>query len=175
MHARGRGLLLLLACGLACISAQTTIVSTVVARNQTTLEALIANADLTTTLSVTTREFTLFAPTDAAFNALGTNSLVAKLTASPVGQYLPLLQDVLKYHVLEQNAAVPSSALPFTALNMNTLSPGSSLSVGRSAPQVNALAPGVGAANITTFDLAADNGVVHIVNTVLLPPSTQRT
>lgn len=173
MHMHSSLLLLALACGFASINA--TVVDTVVGSvNHTTLELLVTRAGLVTTLSATNRDFTVFAPTDDAFTALGSSTLVTKLTTDPVGIWLPLLEDVLKYHVLEANSTVLAAALPTAAQEFPTLSTGSALSVKSVAPQITAVSPGVGAATVNIADLTSNNGVVHSINTVLLPPSTQR-
>lgn len=152
-----------------------TIVDIVVgSTDHTTLGALVTRAGLVDTLKGAGK-FTLFAPTNAAFTALGSSTLVSKLTADPVlDNWKPLLQDVLKYHVL--SGRTNSSGLPATATKVDTLSTDSQLEVKNTAPQVTSVAPGAGKAAVVAggVDLMANNGVVHVVDAVLLPPSTQR-
>ncbi len=104
--------------------------------------------------------FTVFAPTNAAFTAAGIN-----VNTIPVDQ----LTDVLLYHVL--GATVKSTDLQAGqtyATTASTAGPGDTqLSVliekTGAAVKVN------GAANVTSADVTATNGVIHVVDAVLLP------
>jgi transforming growth factor-beta-induced protein len=91
--------------------------------------------------------FTVFAPTDAAF---------AELAAVPSGD---ALRDVLLYHVV--SGAVGSGDL--VAGSVPTLLSGESLSV--------SLAEGVGidTASVTQANIITKNGVIHVVDSVLIP------
>ncbi len=91
--------------------------------------------------------FTVFAPTDAAFDKLG---------AAPQGD---ALKNVLLYHVV--SGAVGSGDL--TAGMVTTLLEGKSVTV--------ALNGGVtiNASKVTTANIIAKNGVIHVVDTVLVP------
>ena len=102
-------------------------------------------------------ELTVFAPTDAAFTAALTalNISAADLLASPD------LTDILLYHVVGSD--VPSSALtngPVATLN------GQDIVVDLSVGVM------INDANVTTPDVFAGNGTVHIIDGVLLPIST---
>ena len=93
-----RGLLCAVLLALAgSVTAQLdTIVDVVVgSSSHTTLAALVTRAGLIDTLKGAGK-FTLFAPTNDAFGALGTTStLVLKITANPISDlWKPLLQDV---------------------------------------------------------------------------------
>jgi len=155
---------------LVCPSVVTVVVNST---DHNTLEALVIRADLATALAVTTTKFTLFAPTDAAFTALPAGDLKSKLTADPIGaNHKALLQDVLKFHVISAATATMASGLPATATAVETLSTGNKLTLKAAAPQIKA---GTVDVTVTTFDLTAPNGVVHIIGTVLLPPSCSRT
>jgi len=116
-------------------------------------------------------ELTLFAPTDAAFAAFLENNEV------PSGQ---ALVDVLLYHVL--GASVPSSALqplqfPQTLLTtegaVNKNGEGQALKITADANGVMLYA-GAGtageAASVTAADVMASNGVIHVIDAVLVPP-----
>jgi uncharacterized surface protein with fasciclin (FAS1) repeats len=147
-------------------NAQTNVFDDVIAvsPNHNLLEAAIVQAGLTSALQDPGATFTVFAPDDQAFtnlaSALGTtvNGLLA----------LPNLQDVLLYHVLD--FTVPSVALTGApvALFIPALSPTNSLKI-TSTPAGSAF---VNQAQITTVDLHTDNGVVHVINKVLLPVQT---
>jgi transforming growth factor-beta-induced protein len=99
--------------------------------------------------------FTIFAPTNAAFEALFSTlgiSGIADLTAEQ-------LTPILTYHVVSGN--VLSTQLSEGAVP--TLN-GESLSVSLSpAPEIN------GTAKIVATDVQASNGVIHVIDNVLLP------
>lgn len=144
-------------------SAQTNVFDDVIATspNHTLLEAAIVQAGLVGALQNPNAALTVFAPDDQAFTdlatALGTN--VNGLLA------LPNLQDILLYHVV--GAVVPSSAVTNGAI-VQPLSPTNTL-------KVTATASGsvfVNHAQVTAVDLFATNGVVHVLNNVVLPAET---
>lgn len=124
--------------------------------NFSTLATALDEADLERTLSGE-GPFTVFAPTNAAFDALppGTlNALLANKTA---------LTEVLTYHV------VPGSYLSTRIASMTSLP-----TVQGSALPVTVQAQGgirVDGANVVTADIPASNGVVHIIDTVMIPPA----
>ena len=118
-----------------------------------TLVAAVVKAELLPALSDPFSEYTVFAPTNQAFTDLATalNTDINGLLA------LPNLADVLLYHVLDE--AVFSNQL--VAGPVETLS-GEDIIV--------SLASGVkiNDANVTLADVEADNGVVHVLDKVLL-------
>ena len=127
--------------------------------DHTTLETLINAAGLNATLAGT-GNFTVFAPTDLAFAALDP-TLVATLQGDPTGK----LNKALLYHVL--GTEVFSSSL-FDGQTANTLLSGQDITVsinGMMQVFINTTA------QVTTADLDATNGVLHVLNGVLLPPS----
>ena len=101
--------------------------------------------------------FTVFAPTDDAFAALPVGTIDA-LLADPQG----LLTDILTYHVVGAKALSSdlSDGLMITTLN------GKDVTV-----TINADGVFINNAQVTIADLEADNGVVHVINAVLLPPT----
>ena len=125
--------------------------------DHTTLASLVVAANLVETLS-SAGPFTVFAPTDAAFGDVDP-AVLDDLAADPEG----LLTDVLTYHVA-----------PLLAFSTD-------LSDGQIVPTVfgEDLTIGVGAnvtvgndlvtAIVTVPDLEAENGVVHVIDAVLLP------
>jgi len=134
------------------------IVDTAVANgNFNTLAAALTAADLVSTLKGT-GPFTVFAPTDAAF---------AKLPAGTVENLLkPVnkaqLQAVLTYHVVP--GKVPASAVAGKVTDAATVN-GATINVnGTNGVKVNN-------ATVTTADVMASNGVIHVIDTVLLPPA----
>jgi transforming growth factor-beta-induced protein len=98
--------------------------------------------------------FTVFAPTDAAFQALFTQLGVSGIADLTAEQLVP----ILKYHVLSGNVRSSDlSAGPATTLNGTitiSLTP---------APAIN------GNSNIVATDVQASNGVIHAIDKVLLP------
>jgi len=110
-------------------------------------------ADLAGTLAGT-GPFTLFAPTDAAFEALFADLGVAGIADLTAAQLTP----ILLYHVVSGN--VRSSDLSNGAVE--TLNGPIQISLSPSAT-IN------GTTNIVATDVQATNGVVHVIDKVLLP------
>lgn len=124
--------------------------------DHTTLKSLIDLAELDGAL-MGEGPFTVFAPTDEAFAALPAE-LVAQLTDDPTG----LLADVLLYHVL--GAQVLSTDLSDGQEAATLQGEDITVSIEGTVVMINA-------ATVTAADLMADNGVVHVLNGVMLPPS----
>ena len=122
--------------------------------DHTTLETAVLAAGLEGTLSDPNATYTVFAPTDAAFAALDPAVLDAAL-ADPQG----LLTTVLTYHVV--NGYAEAGRL-FDGQRMATLQ-GSNIQFDLSAGAK------VNNANIIVTDIMTDNGIVHIIDAVLLP------
>jgi uncharacterized surface protein with fasciclin (FAS1) repeats len=104
--------------------------------------------------------FTVFAPTNAAFAALLTELGVASLNDIPVAT----LEAVLTYHVVGANvrAAALSEGQVVTTLNGGTFTIG--LTGGASITDENNRV-----ANIVATDVQGANGVVHVLDKVILP------
>ena len=132
-----------------------TVVDIVVnSANHTTLEAAVIAADLAGVLSGT-GPFTVFAPTDAAFAALPAGTLDA-LLADPSGD----LTDILKYHVVSGKAMSTSLT---NGQEITTLF-GTDVAV-----TINDDGVFINGAKVTVADIEAKNGVVHVIDAVLLP------
>jgi uncharacterized surface protein with fasciclin (FAS1) repeats len=134
-----------------------TIAETVIAgANFTLLKAALTKADLVTTFQGT-GTFTVFAPTDDAFKAVGIDQ--AFITANTK----ELLAAVLKYHVLGTKVAAAEIA---TANNteVTTLN-------GKAFVTKNAGGVSINGAKVTSPDVAASNGVIHVIDRLILPPS----
>ena len=135
---------------------QNTVVDIVVnSVEHDTLEAAVIAAGLADTLA-TDGPFTVFAPTDAAFAALPAGTLEA-LLADPAGD----LTSILLYHVLSGKVMSTDLMDGMVATTLN----GKDITVSISNDSVfinNAL--------VTMADIEADNGVVHVIDAVLLPP-----
>jgi uncharacterized surface protein with fasciclin (FAS1) repeats len=121
-----------------------------------TLLALLDKTGLTSTLEGP-GPFTVFAPTDAAFAKLPQSTLDA-LAADPATLKKILLYHVVSGAVSSSAAAAAGSATTVEGENVTfTSTPGGGLEVNGS--------------NIVTADIAASNGVIHAIDTVLTPPS----
>ena len=118
------------------------------------LVAAVIQAELLTTLQGE-GPFTVFAPTDDAFAAAGVD-----LAALDNDEGKAALTDILLYHVV--SGAVPSSAvtdgLVAAAVNGDDLT----FSVGNGVM--------VNDANVVLADVMASNGIIHVIDKVLIPP-----
>ena len=130
----------------------------VAAGDFTTLADLITEADLVATLSGA-GPFTVFAPTDAAFEKVPAE-LLAKVGADP-----ELLATVLTYHVVP--GKVLSSDLK-DGQKVKTVQ-GAELTVNVSNGNVTLTDAAGQTAKVTTADITASNGVIHVIDTVVLP------
>jgi uncharacterized surface protein with fasciclin (FAS1) repeats len=138
------------------VPARTTVVDVVVnSEVHTTLEAAVIAAGLVEALSGD-GPFTVFAPTDAAFAALPAGTIEA-LLADPSGA----LTDILTYHVV--SGKVMSTDLE-NGMTATTLL-GKDITV-----TINAEGVFINGAKVIVADIVTDNGVVHVIDAVLLPP-----
>jgi transforming growth factor-beta-induced protein len=136
------------------------IVGTIVApayfnKNFTTLIAAVKAASpsvLQTLLNSTNK--TLFAPTNAAFTAAGITTLPDQAT----------LDAVLTYHVIN-NAEVKAADIANGSSSAATLNGNIYLSKGTAGVFIN------GTTKVTATDIEGSNGVVHVIDRTLLPPS----
>jgi uncharacterized surface protein with fasciclin (FAS1) repeats len=138
------------------------------------LNALVAaatKAGLGATLSAPTANLTVFAPTDAAFNALAArlgftdaNALVNALPASA-------LANILTYHVLPSpKTAADLTAGGATQATLYNLG-GSATTLGldtRSGVRITDAV--LTQASVTSANVQASNGIVHVIDKVLVPP-----
>jgi uncharacterized surface protein with fasciclin (FAS1) repeats len=121
----------------------------------TTLVAALTAAGLVETLQGT-GPFTVFAPNDEAFAALPAG-LLEKLL---LPENIEVLKSILTYHVL----AGKVMSTDVTAGDATTVE-GSTLALGlMDGVQVND-------ATVITADVEASNGVIHVINKVLVPPT----
>ncbi len=131
--------------------------------NHTTLKAALIQAGLVSTLQNPTATLTVFAPDNAAFDALASalGVTATQLLANPE------LGAILAYHVLGQEVAAAAITNGQVATSLNTTANGTIYLTKTSTGSVFA-----DQANVTTADLTTDNGIVHVVNKVLLPIKT---
>jgi uncharacterized surface protein with fasciclin (FAS1) repeats len=142
----------------AVISASTVSAQTIAQiiqenENLSTLETAIGATSLGSTLN-TPGSYTVFAPTNAAFDALPAGLLESLLNNEAQ------LAQVLRYHILGFSIFTPSFS---NGLTLNTLA-GQTVTF-----TVNSQGVFVNNALITTSNIQASNGIVHIINAVLLP------
>jgi uncharacterized surface protein with fasciclin (FAS1) repeats len=130
------------------------IVQTAVAAGKfKTLVSLVKRAGLAGTLQGK-GPFTVFAPTDAAFAA------VPKATLESLARNKSKLRAVLLYHVASGRL---TASKVIAAKSVKTLE-GGSLKVRSSNGAVT-----VGGARVLAANIAASNGVIHVINKVLIP------
>lgn len=124
--------------------------------NFSTLVAAVVAADLVEALSAD-NQLTVFAPTDAAFGELGLNAenIADALTKDQ-------LTAILTYHVAEGRRAANSVV---NARQISTLN-GGKLSVSRRDGGAF-----LNDSRIIGTDISARNGIVHVIDAVLLPPA----
>ena len=103
--------------------------------------------------------FTIFAPTDAAFAALPAGTVETLLKPENVDQ----LKAILTYHVLPKS--VMSSHIRNGDNYVRTVG-GSTLNVEKEYDEVM-----IGSARVVAVDIKASNGVIHVIDEVLLPKS----
>jgi len=146
-----------------------------------TLVTQLGFAGLVDTLSAPDGKFTVFAPTNAAFAAYVTangplptaNCFAVPATVDPPAAAIaatcqPLI-NVLLYHVLGEER----DAASFKAENsLTTLDNALTSTVTTPAPTVTITSLTDNVATVTTADLHATNGWVHIVNAVLVPTAS---
>jgi uncharacterized surface protein with fasciclin (FAS1) repeats len=119
-----------------------------------TLNTLVAKAGLTDTLK-TGGPFTVFAPSNDAFKS------VSAKTMDDLAQHPQKLKDVLTYHVVvgkTMTADVKNS-------NAKTVN-GADVALSKAGDFVT-----IESAAVTQADITASNGVVHIIDAVLIPPA----
>lgn len=141
------------------LPADKTVVQTAAANPSFSILAeAVTAANLTGTLNGT-GPFTVFAPTDAAFGALLTE---LGITKAALLANTALLTKVLTYHVVPARvlkAGVPVGS-PIATVQGGTFTVNASLAItdqrGRTA-------------NITATDVLASNGVIHVIDKVILP------
>lgn len=135
------------------------IVDTAVAAGSfTTLAAALEAAGLVETLKGE-GPFTVFAPTDEAFAALPAGTLDT-LLADPQGQ----LTQILLYHVVAGQVMAADVSDGLTAETV------------QGSPVTFTVADGsvkINDANIVTTDIVASNGVIHVIDAVILPPAEE--
>jgi uncharacterized surface protein with fasciclin (FAS1) repeats len=143
------------------MKAEADIVETAMsAGNFTTLVAALKAADLVDALKGD-GPFTVFAPTDEAFAALPEGTLDDLLKSENKAQ----LQSILKYHVVSGKVKAEKVT---TMTEAKTLQ-GANIGIATADGAVTLT--GKNEASVTKTDIMASNGVIHVIDTVLMPPA----
>ena len=153
--------------GAPMLASKDIIDNAVNSKDHTTLVAAVKTAGLVETLKGT-GPFTVFAPTNAAFAALpaGTVDTLLKPESKPA------LTKVLTYHVVAGKIDAASLTKAITAgggkAMLKTVS-GGMLTAMSSGGTVMVMDESGGTANVSIADVIQSNGVIHVVDKVLLP------
>jgi len=135
------------------------IVDTAISAGQfKTLAAALGAADLVGTLKGN-GPFTVFAPTDEAFAKLPAGTVENLLKPENKDQ----LTAILTYHVVPGRVMAADAIKLKQAKTVN----GRSFNIKKDGDSVI-----VNDAKVTTSDITASNGVIHVINSVILPPNS---
>ena len=147
----------------ATSSAPTQTITDIVAGNEdfSTLLAAVQAADLGDTLAGE-GPYTVFAPTDEAFAALPEGTLDTLLEPENQDQ----LAAILTYHVVPGEVM----AADVTSGEVTTVE-GSTITIDVSDAGVTITDGQGNTANVVQTDIEASNGVIHVIDAVLLPPA----
>ncbi|MFT6364054.1 MAG: putative surface protein with fasciclin (FAS1) repeats [Planctomycetota bacterium] len=139
----------------------TDIVSTLQSKGFDTLVAAVTAANLGATLSGP-GPFTVLAPTDAAFDLLPAGTLDTLLLPANLAD----LTDILTYHVLGQELKASEVVVAETQAGLN----GVTLLFAAEADPSAGIPARVNGISISTVNIPCTNGVIHVIDAVLLPP-----
>ena len=141
-----------------------TIAQLVTSNSQfTLLSAAVTRANLGATLSGA-GPFTVFAPSDAAFRAAGFADAAA-INAVPVAT----LTNILLYHVV--SGSVASSAIPAGQTAQATALTTNGTAYITKASSTSGTGVSINGARVVQADVAASNGVIHVIDKIILPPA----
>ena len=150
------------------LNAQKTIVDIAVgSKDHTTLVAAVTAADLVAVLQGA-GPFTVFAPVNAAFAKLPEGTVTTLLKA----ENKATLAKILTYHVVAGNldaAAVVKAITDGGGKVVVTTVSGGKLTVSLKDGKVILTDENGGVATVLVTDLKADNGVIHVIDAVVLP------
>jgi transforming growth factor-beta-induced protein len=139
-------------------AAKSDIVDTAVGAGQFgTLVAAVKAADLVDTLKGP-GPFTVFAPTDEAFKKLPAGTVESLLKPENKAK----LQAVLKYHVVS-GKVMAADAVKLTSAK--------TVQGAEAKITVNGSSVKIDNANIVKTDIGCSNGVIHVIDAVILPPN----
>ena len=157
-----------LAAGLTCTATSFAFAGTAGNKGPTIVEAAEKNGSFTTLLAALDAAdlrdalngkgpFTVFAPTDEAFANVPKATLEALLQPANKER----LQDVLKYHVLPASVTAKNAIASGSAKTLQ----GSKVTIGLDGGRLK-----INSAGVVVNDLMTANGVIHVIDEVLLPP-----
>ncbi|HEY0954754.1 MAG TPA: fasciclin domain-containing protein [Roseateles sp.] len=148
---------------------QPTIAEVAQQQGFTALLAASTKAGLSTTLADPSGQLTVFAPSNAAFGTLATQLGFASADAMVNALPADALASILRYHVLgsKKMAADLSAGTQATLYTFGNAA--ASLTVATSGG-VSLQDAALTSARVTTADVQARNGVVHVIDKVLVPP-----
>lgn len=122
-----------------------------------TLLAAAKAAGLADTLA-TTQGITVFAPTDAAFAKLPKGTVESLLKPENKDKLIA----ILTAHVV--GSEIPASGVPHKATRVQTLNPKETIVALRTSKGVT-----IDGIRVVKADINADNGIIHVINRVILP------
>lgn len=105
-------------------------------------------------------DYTIFAPSDNAFQKLG--------NLEDILDDVPLLESVLKLHIVSGD--IKSNEISTGKTNVNTLN-GQDIIIDKNIDISVSNESGTSTAKVIEPDIDADNGVIHVINSVLIPSS----
>jgi uncharacterized surface protein with fasciclin (FAS1) repeats len=146
--------------------AQNVVEVAVGSENHTTLVAAVKAAGLVDTLTGA-GPFTVFAPTNAAFDKLPAGTVASLLEPAN----LKTLQGILTYHVVAgkiDSKAVVAAIKAGKGKAVLTTVQGGTLTASLKGENVIVTDEKGGVATITAVDLDASNGIIHVIDTVLM-------
>ena len=120
-----------------------------------TLVAALEAAELVDTLSGE-RPYTVFAPTDDAFAKLPEGTVEALLDD------VPALREILLYHV------TPGKVMSSEVVNLSTADTAAGKPVSISVEDESVM---INDAKVVIVDIEASNGVIHVIDSVIIPPA----
>ena len=102
--------------------------------------------------------FTVFAPTDEAFEKLGSRKLKSLLQPENKKR----LAEILKYHVIPAKVTAKQAIIAGEAKTLQGSNVEAKIAEGRLE---------VSGSKVVATDIPASNGIIHVIDTVLIPPS----
>ncbi len=147
------------------------IVDVATSNGLSALAAAATKAGLVPTLSNSSATLTVFAPTNAAFDALAVRLGFANATAMVNALPASALASILSYHVLPSRLSaaqlVAGGATQATVYSFDGAATRLALTTTSGVVITDAV---LTTARVTTADVPASNGVVHLIDKVLVPP-----
>lgn len=155
--------------GAAMYPSKNIVENAVNSKDHTTLVAAVKAADLVATLS-SAGPFTVFAPTNAAFDKLPAGTVETLLKP----ENKKMLQTVLTYHVLAGKVSAADIVAKIKAgggtATVTTVA-GAELTLSMKGKKVQITDTSGGKSYVTIADVNQSNGVIHVVDAVLVPKS----